>query len=1110
MAIKRPDIYEHNNQDLAIVDSDFVRGGGRIVANLTELYALYTKVDQLKEQVTKVYVTAELKTYTLVNILDVTNNVFNPTAWEIVTSGSGGHVITSDIESFTQRSNLKFIGGVTITDDDITDTTIVEINSGIETEVDPEFNAWLDTDPLSGYSPTTHNHTGVYEAANSNIQSHISSTSNPHSVTKNQIGLGNVDNTSDVNKPVSTYQAIAIGSRISSTEKGVANGVATLDGYGKIPVSQMPSMADDVVEILGMYPGNPTGPAGSIYYNTNAKTLLSYNGSTWVGTGSPVAGKLYLNQSDGISYKWNGTDLIATTSALPYASQSDAESGTSYSKVMSPKRVKQSYDYDISNRQLVSLGNKSVSTAISDINTTLSTINEHWRGSYISLASLKTAIPVANPGDEATIDAGVGTQAQKAIWDETDQDWYISSGTPVTVDQSINEGSINAVAGGAVFNALGNKVDKVAGKSLLDDTEISKLAKINVNTVGPEYTVTGEEKTYITDTHSAVSELQSLWGSYSRIQNGSRQFVSNVMNLEKEYAYYTMDLAVNSSITFNTSLLDSGKVWAFDVYFNVTNFISVAFPANVFFYGGNQMYDVGLFHYHFESKDNGITWIANLVSKKVNFISGTGKIIYVKTPANGGSDSNDGLTWGTAKATISGANSISTKGDVIFVQYGKYYVETYRTAGVNNTRSFIINDGVNVYGGFYGTELSPDERAMTTITETLDNPYGLYTYDILSPVNVTTFSGEINGNLTVNTSIVYGNRLTGASTTNNALNVIYFTGSSTTIIDGITIMGGYNTAGHGALIYGNSFLLARNCIFNDTTGSNGAAGGGNAILYLCKVSNSNIKFISGVIGNLVSIVDTTINNCLSGLSHANNNRSTYNHCKFLSNTFPLYNFFAYIYNSVIDSCTNTGNISNGGATLINFTIKNSNFPNFIPYGGLIIGITGKIINNSITGGITATLTNVLVAHNYCAVGILQSCVATNVTAVKNMGVTHGAFVGGTLINCVSWGNRIDGLKDNVYGGTVSYSAFENEVVAGTSNISISVNNTGDANSPKFKIVEPLVGNTTNMFDYDIDAGSFLIDKGNNTYPTNGDGSLYDCKGGIRKVGTVDIGAYEKQ
>ena len=51
MAIKRPDIYEHNNPVLAIVDSNFLKGGGRVVADLTALYALSDRPDQLKERV---------------------------------------------------------------------------------------------------------------------------------------------------------------------------------------------------------------------------------------------------------------------------------------------------------------------------------------------------------------------------------------------------------------------------------------------------------------------------------------------------------------------------------------------------------------------------------------------------------------------------------------------------------------------------------------------------------------------------------------------------------------------------------------------------------------------------------------------------------------------------------------------------------------------------------------------------------------------------------------------------------------------------------------------------------------------------------------------------
>lgn len=45
---------------------------------------------------------------------------------------------------------------------------------------------------------------------NAQVDSHIGNKSNPHGVTKAQVGLGNVNNTSDADKPVSTAQATAI------------------------------------------------------------------------------------------------------------------------------------------------------------------------------------------------------------------------------------------------------------------------------------------------------------------------------------------------------------------------------------------------------------------------------------------------------------------------------------------------------------------------------------------------------------------------------------------------------------------------------------------------------------------------------------------------------------------------------------------------------------------------------------------------------------------------------------------------------------------------------------------------------------------------------------
>ena len=41
-------------------------------------------------------------------------------------------------------------------------------------------------------------------------QAHMQRTDNPHAVTKQQLGLGNADNTADGEKPVSTAQAAAI------------------------------------------------------------------------------------------------------------------------------------------------------------------------------------------------------------------------------------------------------------------------------------------------------------------------------------------------------------------------------------------------------------------------------------------------------------------------------------------------------------------------------------------------------------------------------------------------------------------------------------------------------------------------------------------------------------------------------------------------------------------------------------------------------------------------------------------------------------------------------------------------------------------------------------
>lgn len=51
-------------------------------------------------------------------------------------------------------------------------------------------------------------------AKETDLQSHISDTNNPHEVTKSQVGLGNVDNTSDDNKPISIPTQAALDTKM--------------------------------------------------------------------------------------------------------------------------------------------------------------------------------------------------------------------------------------------------------------------------------------------------------------------------------------------------------------------------------------------------------------------------------------------------------------------------------------------------------------------------------------------------------------------------------------------------------------------------------------------------------------------------------------------------------------------------------------------------------------------------------------------------------------------------------------------------------------------------------------------------------------------------------
>ena len=93
---------------------------------------------------------------------------------------------------------------------------------------------------------TLANQTDLTAALNAKVSTttfnaHATSTSNPHSVTKAQVGLGNVDNTSDADKPISTAtqaELTALDDLITGLQSGKVSNLGNVTGVQKISLEQ--------------------------------------------------------------------------------------------------------------------------------------------------------------------------------------------------------------------------------------------------------------------------------------------------------------------------------------------------------------------------------------------------------------------------------------------------------------------------------------------------------------------------------------------------------------------------------------------------------------------------------------------------------------------------------------------------------------------------------------------------------------------------------------------------------------------------------------------------------------------------------------------------------
>lgn len=193
-------------------------------------------------------------------------------------------------------------------------------------------------------------------------------------------------------------------------------------------------------------------------------------------------------------------------------------------------------------------------------------------------------------------------------------------------------------------------------------------------------------------------------------------------------------------------------------------------------------------------------------------------IIYVKEGANG-----NGSSWAQATGDLQNALTNASAGTQIWVAAGTFFpTDCEICSDQQRNISFVIPNGVEVYGGFSGSEVRLSQRKWRK--------------------NATTLSGNIGR------ADVFDNSFTVVLTQNT---------NNTTVVDGFIIADGYadnssangNPIGTGAGLYndgshGSSNPTIRNCIFMYNQATEGAAIFNNGSNGEASPTMENCSFVS--------------------------------------------------------------------------------------------------------------------------------------------------------------------------------------------------------------------------------------------------------------------------
>ena len=230
----------------------------------------------------------------------------------------------------------------------------------------------------------------------------------------------------------------ALDLKIDTSSRAAVNGVASLDENGKIPISQLPSYVDNVLEF-------------------DTKAEFPEEG---------LAGRIYIDKTDNKSYRWSGTEYVEISPSLTLGTLSSTAFRGDYGDIAYQHALKKGDEFQMGFYKVATNAEGHVTGA-----------------SYITIDDLTDlgaakAEDIKNYDEVTTTTAGLMSAADKKKLDTIEE--YATVGT---IDSEFSTTSVNGVQNKLITLALQSKLDasllgKADGVAGLDSN--SKVALDNL------------------------------------------------------------------------------------------------------------------------------------------------------------------------------------------------------------------------------------------------------------------------------------------------------------------------------------------------------------------------------------------------------------------------------------------------------------------------------------------------------------------------------------------------------------------------------------------------------------------------------------------------------